>query len=1227
MELGLEMINPRATSESWTLDRSSNYRTPVAEELRMQVETAHRLAQQQSSTARILLPLDTDRDGRADWWAFYVGGKPAFLETDRFGTGCHDLRVDLRKEPWEITEFNGWAREPPVPLAAGSAPRIPPSDLYDWVAVSSLSDASRSGWSQHHRRLFPNLEASLRERASTAETALAEQLDSLATQGLSLLSPFAAMHRQQGLRDKLDEGDRISLTYQPYDLDRRPGKELAVAFLPWGVHSIRFYQHDWIEDAAPLAEVFFVEQTPRQIELAGRQYFRVAGYWLRVAAHARRKIASECLGPGYQAFRQQQFYAAIDRWEQGLALAGLLGDLQSDERATLTQRVSEHVGERWNFDVDGLNAYQVLTIADGIARRHHTPDFYTVAETLRLRSQFEPALECYRVALTFANKERAAVLQANCLDGLAAIYRRLGNYDRAVETLFSSLDVEASLAYAVGISQNLEHLVTEDNPDSGYRAMRMRSHALTLNRACKLATIASLYLELGELEKAHSYLEEAERLNQQMDNLFVTADLLAVRARLNAREDRWDLAEQRLLRALELIDAAVRQQTQDDFGRQRLQQGYALHEFRVSFPHGFDLVEMKSAAPPSALKASFAGMLSESHLVRAGQVAAQADHHFDQAARWEAQARRWFEEAGDTDGITTSRLRQAAIAVGDKRPVEAAPLLAGVLAEARERHLFEVLWRALLLQAAVHDACGDLAGAIASLEQAADEIESLRSRLHSETVRQGFFGSKANVYEQLARSYLAQRDTAGAAAVEADRKIWQCMERAKARTLLDLIGGEQLQVRGDEVVEAVHTSAKFGHALGGWSAPVDMDAREGGYRAFLDAVTDNAQLQEVVSLTSVQPTRLEDVQRILAPGELLIEYLQTEGALLAAVLTREGVRVQSLEGLSRQQVTADVETFRQILQDPATSPEAAGRQLYAKLLAPCLKGRRGVTRICVVPAGALHYLPFAALILPNNEFLAERVQVYYAASASALVYAHHRHEQRSAAEGPALVVANPQPHADFDALPFAAAEGAEVARVAPASKLLAAADATESAVAALLPESRVFHFAGHTHLPPNSPMRAALMCTENVEDDGRLEVRELFEMDLSNCDMAVLSACETRLGRLSRGDEIVGLERAFLRAGVPTVVASLWKVDDAATQRLMAEFYRNLFERKLDKLEALRQAQLAMLRGGLEAEVALASRALGPAQPLPESTAHGPTPRSVRHPRYWAGFVLSGDWR
>jgi CHAT domain-containing protein len=107
-------------------------------------------------------------------------------------------------------------------------------------------------------------------------------------------------------------------------------------------------------------------------------------------------------------------------------------------------------------------------------------------------------------------------------------------------------------------------------------------------------------------------------------------------------------------------------------------------------------------------------------------------------------------------------------------------------------------------------------------------------------------------------------------------------------------------------------------------------------------------------------------------------------------------------------------------------------------------------------------------------------------------------------------------------------------------------------------------------------LSSAILLTQAGTEDGRLEVKELFGMNL-NASLVVLSGCETGLGKLSSGDELIGLTRAFIYAGTPSVVASLWKVDDRSTAQLMRGFYKNLMT--MTKVEALRQAQLKMIRG------------------------------------------------
>ena len=149
-------------------------------------------------------------------------------------------------------------------------------------------------------------------------------------------------------------------------------------------------------------------------------------------------------------------------------------------------------------------------------------------------------------------------------------------------------------------------------------------------------------------------------------------------------------------------------------------------------------------------------------------------------------------------------------------------------------------------------------------------------------------------------------------------------------------------------------------------------------------------------------------------------------------------------------------------------------------------------------------------------------------------------------------------------------------------------------------------------------------------DGGILTAEAIAGLDLRKLDLVVLSACETGLGDVAGGEGVMGLTRAFHIAAARSVVASLWQVNDAATKALMAEFYRNLWERNLSKLEALRQAQLTMLRHYDPKDGKL--RGAGPLRPVdPQRLAAAQEanvkPREPLAPFYWAAFVLSGDGR
>ena len=143
------------------------------------------------------------------------------------------------------------------------------------------------------------------------------------------------------------------------------------------------------------------------------------------------------------------------------------------------------------------------------------------------------------------------------------------------------------------------------------------------------------------------------------------------------------------------------------------------------------------------------------------------------------------------------------------------------------------------------------------------------------------------------------------------------------------------------------------------------------------------------------------------------------------------------------------------------------------------------------------------------------------------------------------------------------------------------------------------HFATHGLIDEEKPDLSSLVLTrnENSSDDGLLQATEIFNLNL-HADLVVLSACQTGLGKLVRGEGMIGLTRAFMYAGAPSVLASLWSVSDISTATLMGAFYENLINKNLNKTDALRKAQLTMIRD-----------------------------EKFAHPFYWAPFIIIGDWK
>jgi CHAT domain-containing protein/tetratricopeptide (TPR) repeat protein len=373
------------------------------------------------------------------------------------------------------------------------------------------------------------------------------------------------------------------------------------------------------------------------------------------------------------------------------------------------------------------------------------------------------------------------------------------------------------------------------------------------------------------------------------------------------------------------------------------------------------------------------------------------------------------------------------------------------------------------------------------------------------------------------------------------------------------------------------------------------------------------------------------------------------------------------------------EQFRVALKDPRRKDvQSIARKLDEQVMRPVRKLLGSTRQVLLSPDGALNLIPFEALVDEQGKYLIENYSLSYLTSGRDLLRLHQSTDNPSAS----VVMANPlydltktsrqqkvgnQASNSTDAsgrsidftlknyrpLSGTAEEAAALGNLLPkGTRVLLQEQATEAALKQVN-HPRILHIATHgfflsdqvqaisankvagealdnlSSLPANweNPLlRSGLILAgvkqgqRGADDDGVLTALEVSVLDLWGTKLVVLSACETGLGEVQNGVGVYGLRRALVLAGSETQVMSLWKVSDGGTRDLMTAYYRRL-QAGEGRTEALRQVQLAMLRGQLKA----ATTGKG-GQPEDDDRARD-APKDYRHPYYWAAFIPSGDWR
>ncbi len=526
--------------------------------------------------------------------------------------------------------------------------------------------------------------------------------------------------------------------------------------------------------------------------------------------------------------------------------------------------------------------------------------------------------------------------------------------------------------------------------------------------------------------------------------------------------------------------------------------------------------------------------------------------------------------------------------------------------------------------------------AIAVLKKSVDNIEGLRGNFTNKDFFESYLRDKNPVYKRLIRLLKLSGDAAGALGY---------IERSKAKMSNDVINAGKLQIAdiaGQKKIDDVQNLQKSKEdlekkILDEKSKPADKQDKikidslskslaknTGDFNVLMiDLETKYPNIYQVIK---VDPVQLADIQKQLSDDVVLLEYFPADDALYIFAITKEKIEARSYP-IANTTLDSLVNKYRYYVSDVTSLLKrnrfdlklsnwkkeggSDGRfydrhtkplrdimiSLYDCLINPVwdiIKDDK-IKNVTIVPAASLYYIPFQCLATETKDgdisFLIEKKAVNYLTAATLMDLVSKKKQSKI---NNILVFGNPD-----GSLPGAEEEAKIIKEAYSNAILYKNLEATKDKVRAQAAHSEVIHFATHGFLSGEEPQKSFLLMAPNktLNEDDKLTLSEILRLPLKDKnEMIVLSACNTSMGKSATGVELISLSRAFAVAGAPTIVATLWPVDDESTKIIMVNFYAGL-KKGLPKAEAMRQAQIALIR---------------------KSDFH-------IHPFFWAPYVMIGN--
>jgi len=509
--------------------------------------------------------------------------------------------------------------------------------------------------------------------------------------------------------------------------------------------------------------------------------------------------------------------------------------------------------------------------------------------------------------------------------------------------------------------------------------------------------------------------------------------------------------------------------------------------------------------------------------------------------------------------------------------------------------------QAYALRGQIHATAGHERHSYRAYRRAIQYLERLRNSIHGEELKISFMKDRVEIYEGLVS--LCMKHTSRPTVLE---EIFEYIQQAKSRTLLDVLSSSRSaswlapqgrtkhakrirQLREElnwyfHKTEIAQLQKLSRHHL--------CELRAESYRRereLLKLLREHVPADEKgTRLQLARTCSVDQVRKSLATDAIILEYFQVQGQIVVMLLSHDQFCIFPLGKISQIATLFEflqlqlsklrlgheyVATFADVLLNAARTHL---QELYKALIEP-IHGLLAARHLVVAPHGILHSLPFHALF-DGSQYLIDEFTVSYAPSAS--VYALCQARSRPA-DGRTLVLGIPDA-----AAPFVQEEVQAVATCLPNCEVLLGKSATAENLRKKGQCSRIVHIATHGYFRRDNPLFSGIRL-----GDSYLSLYDLYQLKLP-AELMGLSGCSTGLNVVAAGDELLGLARGLIQAGVETSMLTLWDVQDQSSAQLMKFFYSNLAA-GWSKGQALRHAM----------------RQLKSEYP---------------HPYYWAPFILVG---